>query len=564
MEQELAYWRQRLEGTSFLELPTDHPRPAVQSSRGAVSSFDLPGLGPGVQALSRQRGATPFMTLLAAFGALLLRFSGQENLVVGSPIANRRHAEVEGLIGFFLNTLALRLDLSGDPTFAGLLERVREMALGAYAHQELPFERMVEEIQAHRSLARTPLFQVMLVLLDGSVAPPPFPDLAVESLGVDSGTAKFDLTLFLREEGTDLQGLWELNLDLFEPVTVLRLTAHLGRLLKAAVADPGQRLSELPLLGEAERAQLLTEWNDTRIPAEEGSLVALFDRQASRTPQAVAAVFGDEELSYEELSSRANRLAHALKRLGVERGTPVGIYLERSLEMAVCVLGVLKVGGVCLPLDPAYPAERLGFMLADAAAPVVLTRGELVGLLPAGFREAAWRVERVLSEPGREQSPAALLTGQDLAYLIYTSGSTGRPKGVAMPHGALRTLMRWQIHRSGGALRTLQFAPLSFDVSFQEMFSTWSAGGTLFLIPEELRRTPADLLDFLTRARIERLFLPFVALRQLAEIAEERKRTLPDLREIVTAGEQLQMSGAVVSWLTRSPGCRLDNQYGPS
>jgi amino acid adenylation domain-containing protein len=525
LDRQLAYWKRRLAGApALLELPIDHPRPALQSYRGAREPFDLSAeLLARLDALGRGEGATFFMVMLGALQVLLSKYSGSDDVVVGSPITGRTRHEVEGLIGFFTNTLVLRTDLSGDPGFRDVLRRVREATLGAYDHQDVPFERLVEELQPERSLGHSPLFQMMLIqgngddgALDlGGVAPRPF--------GTGTETAKFDLTLAVTAHAGGIAGSIEYNTDLFERPTVLRMIGHLRRVLEQVSADPDARLSRLELLGDEERRLVVEEWNgtDTPYPSAGACVHHLIEAQAERTPQAVAVEHGGESLTYRELNERANRLAHRLMALGVGPESRVGICLERGTAMVAAVLAVLKAGGAYVPMDPAYPAPRLAFMATDSAVPVLLTQESLRHVLPAMegvhvlVAEApveegpAWHAENPVSGAG----PA------NLAFVLYTSGSTGTPKGVAMPHGALVNLMAWNLAAVPEPLRTLQFSSLSFDVSFQEMAVTLSSGGTVVLVDDSLRRDPDALLGFMARHRVERLLLPFVALHALAEAA---------------------------------------------
>ncbi|MDQ3942480.1 MAG: condensation domain-containing protein, partial [Actinomycetota bacterium] len=358
LDEQLGYWKRQLADVSALQLPTDRPRPAVQTHRGARQELMLPGpLTEALKDLSRREGATLFMVLLAAFQALLARYSGQEDIAVGTPIAGRNRAETEGLIGFFVNTLVLRTDLSGDPTFRELLGRVRETTLEAYAHQDLPFEKLVEELEPQRDLSRTPLFQVMFALQNVPQQDPELADLTLSRLRVESGTAKFDLTLSMIEEAKGLKGSLEYNTDLFEAATIERMLGHFRTLLEGIMTEPERRISELPLLTEAERHQLLVEWNDTQTDYPKDQCVhVLFETQAERTPDAVAVVFEDQRLTYRELNRRSNQLARHLRKLGVGRPeVSVGICVERSVEMVVGLLGILKAGGAYVPLDPAYP-----------------------------------------------------------------------------------------------------------------------------------------------------------------------------------------------------------------
>ncbi|HEY0781135.1 MAG TPA: condensation domain-containing protein, partial [Thermoanaerobaculia bacterium] len=580
LEEQLAYWRAELAGAPMvLQLPADRPRPAVQTFRGWTEPIALPHeVSAALRSLARQSGATLFMTLLAAFDALLGRTTGQVDLLVGSPIANRSRREVEGLIGFFVNTLVLRGRLTGEPSFGELAERVRSTALGAYGHQDLPFERLVEALQVPRSLSYSPLFQVMFVLQH---ARPPLalPGLEVSGLTRQGVTAKWDLNLSLVDSAESITGSCEYSTDLFEPVTVRRLLAHFETLLEGIVAAPERRLSELPLMAPSERQQLTLEWNDTgsELP-QSGDLAARVVGWAERSPDAPAVVFGPESLSYRELDRRSNGLARRLIRSGVGPDRIVAICAERSLEMAVAVLAVLKAGGAYMPLDPTYPSERLSFLLADSGAPVLLTQARLLASQPVRFASYDGSVI-YLEEPSEsdDAAPACQAAPENLAYVLFTSGSTGRPKGVAMSRGALANLLSWQergVLREGA--RTLQFASLSFDVSFQELLSTWWTGGTLVLVSEETRRDPQALLALLAQERVERVFLPFVALRHLAEAAagSGEGAALPAagasahgplaLRDVVTAGEQLQVTPAVAAWLSGLPGARLHNQYGPT
>jgi amino acid adenylation domain-containing protein len=563
----LSYWKRQLAGLPpLLELPTDRPRPRVQTFRGSLLPVALPpGTTAAVRELSRRSGATPFMTLLAAFFALLRRHTRQDDLAVGSPVANRGRVEIEGLIGFFVNTLVLRTDLGGDPPFRELLARVRAVAAGAYAHQDLPFETLVQEIDPERQLSHNPLFQVMFLLQNA-----PMPELSVSGLklsplAVGGGTSKFDLSLHFWEAEPELVGYFEYNTDLFDRATVARLADHFVRLLQGVLADPDSRLSALPLLAPAERRQVLGEWNDSAADyPRDACLHHLFVAQAERTPDAVALMDwqGRERLTYAELAGRAGHLACRLRDLGVGPDVPVAVCLRRSPAMTVAVLAALGAGGAYVPVDPSYPRERLEMMLAIARPRVLLTEASLKDAIPAGDFE----VICLDAEEGSGPFPQVAVSLDNLAYVIFTSGSTGVPKGVAMPHRPLVNLLAWQLRNSvlGPGAKTLQFASLSFDVSCQELFSTWAAGGTLVLISEELRLDPGALLDALRSQEIERLFLPFVALQQLAEIAAERDLWPEALREVVTAGEQLQITPAVAELFTRLPKCRLFNQYGPS
>ncbi len=583
LEREVAHWRRVLAGApESLELPFDRPPAPDASNAGARLPFALAAdLYGALAGLARAEGWTPFMALLAGFQALLARSSGQDDVVVGSPIANRNRLELEGLLGFLTNTLALRLDLAGDPSFRELGRRVRAVALDAYAHQDLPFEKLVVELAPDRHLGRNPLFQTMLVL-QRLPPPPDLPGVEVEMLDVDTGTAKFDLTLMLGEEiglpaeaaAGGLSGVMEYASALFDAATVERLLGHLRNLLAGAVADPSRRLADLPLLSAAEHAELAA-WTAVRTPSPPALLAhAPVEEQAARRPDAVAVAFGTDHLTYAGMISGARRLARRLAALGVGPDVPVGLYLERSLDMPVAVLGVLAAGGAYLPLDPTYPAERLRAMLADSGAPVLIADGSLAGtaLAKAAGGLQVVRLDEAEAAAGGNLGEAAAggftpsaATPEHLVFVVYTSGTTGRPKGVAMTHGAISSMLLWQVRTSAaGAGRTLQFTSLSFDVSFQEMFSAWWAGGTVVLVSEEVRRDPAALAALLADEAVERLFLPFVALQQVATAAIAGGPFPASLREVMSAGEQLYVTPQVAELFGRLPGAELHNHYGPS
>src|SRR2546421_152569 len=543
LEEQLAYWRRQLGGSlPVLELPADRPRPALQTYNGASISFPLsPALSQSLKALCKAEGVTLFMTLLAAFKVLLCHYTGQEDVIVGSPIANRHRQELEGLIGFFVNTLAMRTDLSGNPTFKELLGRVRETALGAYANQDLPFEYLVEQLQPDRNLSHSPLVQVVFVLQNTPERKAELPGLSLTPLKYGVETAKFDLTLYFEELGPELQGTFEYNTDLFDEDTISRMAGHLRTLLEGVVADPSERISELPLLTEAKRRRLLIDWNDTRADYPQDSCAHhLFEAQVERTPDALAVAFEDERLSYRELDARANKLAQHLRGLGVGSNDAVGVLMERSLEMIVGLLGALKAGAACLPLDPSYPDERLAFMLKDAGGPVVLSQRRLAANLPeTGARVICLDTDWAEIARRGDENPRTSVTPENWVYVIYTSGSTGQPKGVCMPHRALVNLVQWHLATPARSARTLQFASLNFDVSFQEIFSTLAAGASLLLVRDSVRVDIPALGRFIERNRVERFHLPVVVLQKLAEEFCDRPQALLSLREMMVGGEQL-------------------------
>jgi amino acid adenylation domain-containing protein len=567
LDRQLNYWKQQLADLPVLQLPYDRPRSSVHTFRGARQCLALSkNLTSALKALSQREGVTLYMTLLAAFKTLLYRYTSSEDIVVGTVSAGRNRPELEGLIGYFPNTLVLRTDLSGSPSFRQLLGRVREVTMGAYAHEDLPYLKLVQTLQPERNLSQNPLFQVAFVL------EPPMPSLdlgwSISQLDIQTDAAKFDLTLELDSGPQGIIGRLEYNTDLFDERTISRMIGHFQTLLKGIVANPIARISELPLLTEAERYQLLVEWNNTvkEYPRDK-CIHQLFEEQVERSPDAIAVVFEDKQLTYLQLNQRANKIAHHLRTLGVGPKVLVGICVERSLEMVVGLLGILKAGGAYVPLDPEYPTERLSFILQDAQVSVLLTQQRLVEKLPEYkaqfvYLDTDWQVISRSSE----ENPITGVQATNLAYVIYTSGSTGQPKGVAMNHFSLCNLILWQLQNTtiSSGSKTLQFAPVSFDVSFQEMFSTWCSGGTLLLIAEELRRDPLTLLGLLQEKAVERLFIPFVGLQQIAEVATGSELVTSYLREIITAGEQLQITPAISNWLSKLTDCTLHNHYGPS
>jgi len=513
LERQLAYWRAQLAGEiPVLNLPADRPRTPLGAHTGALLPVTIPaGLASRIRSLGEREGATLFMTLLAAFQVLLQRYSGQNDLTVGSPIAGRNRAELEPLIGFFINTLVLRGDLAGDPTFVELLRRTREVCLGAYAHQDLPFDVLVEQLHPERDISRTPLFQVMFVLQNmPRQRGIELPGVTLSPLPVETGIAKFDLMLTLSETPAGIEGAFEYSTELFDASTVERIAAHYLRLLEALAALPEARLSELPLLSDAERRQLLVEWNEN--PAdnpEPACFPALFELQAARTPDLPAVVFKDEQLTYAELNTRANQLAHHLRALGVGPETVVGLCVERSVELLVAVVGILKAGGAYLPLDPSYPPDRLAFMLQNSGAPVLVAQARLIGKLPP-FAGSTVRLDQDWSAISRypETNPAGTVNPDNLAYVIYTSGSTGRPKGVMIQHRSmvnLATALERTIYDRHPEVRRVSLnAPLSFDASVQQIVMLLG-GRTLDVIPDEVRRDGEQLLAHIRRYGLDGL-----------------------------------------------------------
>ncbi|MCU1350644.1 MAG: peptide synthetase [Acidobacteria bacterium] len=547
LSRQVGYWRERLAGVSRLELPADRHRPALKSYRGASHSWELPPeLGSLLQQLNQGEGVTLFMTLLAGFALLLARHSGQTDIAVGTPIANRTRAQLDGLMGFFVNTLVLRTDLAGAPSFRTLLARVRDAALGAYAHQDLPFERLVEELQPPRDLSRNPLFDVMFHVRtfdQGEAAdrePLSFDGLTVRGIERANETSKFDLTLGIWAAGDSLSASFEYNTDLFDAATITRMAGHLDTLLLAAVREPDRPVTTLPLLTAAERQQILVDWNATAAPLPETRLHTLVEAQAARTPGALAIQAGDATLTYAQLNARANRLAHWLQTRGAGPGTLTGLLLERSAELVVAALAVLKAGGAYLPLDPRAPAAHTGSLVADAGVALVLTDDSMPEL--AGFPE---------TDPDAGGSP------DDLAYVIYTSGSTGTPKGVEITHRAVVNLVTWHVATYGitAADRASHMAGLAFDASVWELWPYLAAGASVHPVEDGIRSSPELLLQWMVSRGITIGFLA----TPLAEamLAAELPAGLA-LRTLLTGGDVLHRA-------PRHPlPFVLINHYGPT
>ncbi len=564
LDEQLAYWKGRLGGAPpVLELPTDHPRPAVQRHRGARRERTLPAeLRGALLHLSRREGATLFMVLLAALEALLWRYGGQTDLVVGSPIANRTRREVEGLVGFFVNTLALRTDVSGDPTFCELVRRVREVALGAYQHQDLPFEKLVEELRPERSLSHHPLFQVMFVLQNAPRETLQLPGLSLSPQRMEEATtAKFDLLLSVVEGAAGLGVGLGYDADLFEPSTIDRMLGHYEALLRAAVRDPGARLSELSLLAAGERRRVLREWNATSVAFPERSIGEVFEEAARARPEAVAVVHGSERLSYGELEARSNQLARYLRTRGVGVESRVGICLERSMELVVGLLGIVKAGGAYVPLDPEYPRDRLELLARDAGISVILTQERLRGRL-SGCGAELVSLDEEWGRIGEEGTEAirSEVGPEHLAYVTYTSGSTGVPKGVEVRHrGVLRLLFGADYAEFGPGEAFLQLAPVSFDASTLEIWGPLLHGGRCVLFPGRVP-TPGQLGEVLRREGVTTLWLTASLYNAVVDEAPE---VLEGLKQLLIGGEALSVPH-VKKGLERLPGTRIINGYGPT
>jgi amino acid adenylation domain-containing protein len=558
MQAAAEYWKTTLsDAPGLLELPTDHARPARQDYAGAIVEVELDEeLRAGLEALSRRHGATLSMTLLAGWAVVLGRLSGQAEVVVGTPAAG--HGESDGPAGAAANPLAIRADLSGAPTVAELLDRVKERVLGAQHHQDIPFEQVVELVQSARSPAHAPLFQVMFAWENAPEGRPELPAPGVERAGSSSQAAKFDLSLTLSAWDGRIVGSLTYATALFAQATVERWLGYLRRVLEQMAADKALAVDRLELVSEDERRRVVEEWNRTEAeyPADR-CIHELFEAQAARTPDAVAVAWNDETLSYAALDHAANRLANHLRRRGVHPETRVGICLERGPEQVVATLAVLKAGGACVPLDPAYPAERLAFMLADAGAPLLLTRLPLPeGLTPHAAEVVCLDADRERIEAESGQAPAVGARPDNLAYVIYTSGSTGTPKGVMVPHRGVPNLAYAQARRFGidGTSRVLQIASFSFDAAVAEVFDTLLAGATLVMAPREALLPGPELLETLRRGRVT------VATLTPSVLAILAPDDLPELRTVVSAGEAVDAATGE-RW---SVGRTFVNAYGPT
>ncbi|HEX8147528.1 MAG TPA: amino acid adenylation domain-containing protein [Pyrinomonadaceae bacterium] len=567
LEEQLSYWKRQLkDAPPVIELPTDFPRAADQAVRSASHVLTLPApLSDSLKRLSRQEDVTLFMTLLAAFKLLLHRYSGQPDLVIGSPIANRTRAEMEGLIGFFVNTLVLRTDFGGRPTFRELLQSVKATALGAFAHQDLPFEKLVEELQPERTLGHTPLFQVMFALQNQ-------PRLSLASAGVsltpldcESTSAKFDLTLVVLDTPQGLRARMEYNAELFRAETVRRLLDNYQTLLESIPANLDERVHSLPVLSPNERRRLLTEWNaPAAAPAAAPCVHELFAEQAARTPGRTAVVSDGEQASYGELDRRSSQLAQYLRRLGVEPEETVALCCERSVDLVVGLLAALKAGAAYVPLDPAAPVERLSYMLAETRSKVLLTQRTLLESLPPHDLQAVCLDadrERVARES--EAAPAGHARPENLAYMIFTSGSTGKPKAVAVEHRQLSNYVRGVTEKlalpSGGNYAVV--STFAADLGHTMLFPSLCGGGTLHVIARERAGDPESLGEYFRRHQID--CLKIVPSHLAALMSARRPASLLPAQRLVLGGEACRADWA--AGLARlAPGCRIFNHYGPT
>ncbi len=567
----LDYWKQQLADIpAVIELPTDRSRTAIQTFRGDLQKFQFDSqLTHKLKNLSQKSGSSLFMTLLTAFVILLSRYSGQEDIIIGSPISNRNRVALEPLIGFFVNTLVLRTRLEGNPTFIELLQQVRQMALDAYAHQDVPFDQLVETLQPQRHLSHSPLFQVMFVLQNSPVSKLELGDLQVTQIELTRGTAgaNFDLTLSMQEKdselGTELIGAFEYNANLFNADTIARMVESFHTLIEAVVANPQERIRTLPLLTASQEHQLLVEWNNTVTDYPQKSIHQLFEEQVEKTPDAVALVFEDQQLTYQQLNSQANKLAHYLQFLGVEPEILVGVYLERSLEMIVGYLGILKAGGAYVPLDPNYPPERLNYMVADSQMSIILTHSSLLPHLSLTLEQSqtkiiCWDKDFEIEIASQScDNPINNFTPENLAYVIYTSGSTGRPKGVLIQHSGLLNLVFWHLNnfQVKSSDRTTQLAGTAFDAAVWELWPYLVVGASIYLIKSEFLLSPEILQEKLTSHHITISFIPTPLAEQLCLLPWSENTTL---RTMLTGGDRLN------SYPSNKLPFKFFNNYGPT
>ncbi|MBD2370869.1 non-ribosomal peptide synthetase [Leptolyngbya boryana] len=568
LETQLAYWKQQLNSApTVLHLPSDRPRPAAQTFRGATKSLHLSrSLTNSLKALARQEGVTLFMLLLAVFKTLMYRYSGQDRISVGSPIANRNRNEITGLIGFFVNTLVLHTDLAGNPSFRELLNRVRQVALGAYTHQDLPFEQLVEAVQPERNMSYSPLFQVMFTLQNAPQLPE-IPDLALKPIKVTSETAQFDLSVAVETVENGLVADFEYNTDLFDESTIARMQHHFQTLLESIVTNPNARLSDLPLL-TAQEQQQLWQWGNQAVslnPNPDLCIHQLFEAQAKRTPDAIAVIFEQQQLTYQDLNNQADHLANFLRSLGVAPEGLVGICATRSLDLIIGLLAILKAGGAYVPLDPNLPKERLALMLEDTQVPVLLTQTSLLNILPETTArvvclDSAWNLSE--QQSAEHCAPVA----SNLAYVIYTSGSTGKPKGVMIEHRSLVSYIETASVEYGikPGDRVLQFASLSFDVAAEEIFVSLTQGATLVLRTDAMLDSVSTFLQQCRELALTVLDLPTAFWHQITvELAQGLE--LPESLRLVIIGGEPALSERLLAWQMKvRDRVQLLNAYGPT
>ncbi|MCZ8160943.1 MAG: amino acid adenylation domain-containing protein, partial [Microcystis sp. LE19-196.1B] len=561
LEHQLSYWTQQLTDAPLLhQLPTDRPRPAIQSFCGGAERLQLDSqLTQQLKKLSQESGSTLFMTLLAGFAVLLSRYSQQTDVVIGSPIANRNRTEIEGLIGFFVNTLVLRFDLSQDPTFEDFLAQVRQTTQDAYDHQDLPFEMLVEKLQIERHLDRNPLTQIVFALQNAPSSPWDLPGIKIEDIPAGRDSVRLDLEIHLWDTPEGLGGFCSYNRDLFDGSTIARLLEHFQNLLRAIIANPQESVSSLPLLSEQEQKQLLVDWNQTQADYPQDQCIhQLFEAQVERTPDAIALIFENQVLTYGELNNRANQLAHYLQSLGVTKEQIVGVYLERSLEMAIGFLGILKAGAAYVPIDPEYPPVRTQFILEDTQLSLLLTQAELAAKLPQTQTtiiclDRDW--PEIASQP--QTNLDLKIEPNNLAYCIYTSGSTGQPKGVLISHQALLNLIFWhqQAFEISPLDKATQVAGIAFDATVWELWPYLTAGACINLVPQNILLSPTDLRDWLLNREITISFVPTPLAEKLLSLDWPEHSCL---KTLLLGGDKLHFYPAA------SLPFQVINNYGPT
>ena len=563
--QHLEYWQQQLaDAPALLELPTDRPRPAVQTFRGAQQTVSLPReLHNELLALSRCEGVTPFILLLTAFKALLVHYTGQDDIVVGSPLAGRTQTETENLIGFFVNPLVLRTNLSGNPTFREMLRRVRDTALGAFAHQDVPFEKLVAELRPERSLSYNPIFQTAFALHNQTTPALQMAGLSLSPIKLGAVTAKFDLYVSLRETPDEWSVTIEYNTDLFDHATIERMLGHYQNLLTGVISDQTLHLSELPLLTDAEQHQLLVEWNDTAIDyPQDLCLHQLFEARVVSSPDAIAVIADEVSITYREINRRANQVAHYLRAEGIAPDSLVGIYTDRSLLMVIGILGILKAGGAYLPLDQSYPPARLAFMLEDAQTPIILTQQKLLANLPAtAAKVVALDTNWEIISRHKEDNPGNVTQPDNLAYVIYTSGSTGQPKGTAIPHRAVNRLVFKTNYVQLEATDCIaQVSNISFDAATFELWGALLHGVRLVLINKDIALSPGNFAEQIRTHQVTTMFLT-TALFNL--LSREAPTAFSTLKTLMFGGEACDPN-CVRDVLRKGPPQRLLHVYGPT
>lgn len=570
LNKQLLYWKERLrDAPTALDLPVDRPRPSVRTYHGRKQGTIFPAyLCEAIRSLGQQEGSTLFMTLLAAFNVLLYRYTGQKDILIGTPIAGRTRVEIEPLIGFFINTLVLRTDASGNPTFRELLQRVRKVALEAYTHQDLPFEKLVEELQPERTLSQSPLFQVMFVLQNAPRPAWELPGLTITPFDTDTDTpAKFDLVLAAIEKGKEIHVRFKYNSDLFDDATITRMQNHFRTLLEGIVTDPGQRLSDLPLLTPTERSQLMTETKETPDEVHQDQCIhQFFEAQVERSPDAVAVILNEQKLTFKELNQRSNQLANYLRKRGVGPEKMVGLCVERSLEMVIGLLGILKAGGAYVPLDPQYPQERLKRILANADATVLVAQTQTLQSIPKENRlivdiDQDWKEISLESEENLDN----LTSPENLAYVIFTSGSTGNPKGVMIQHSSLVsfTATAIAIYEMKPSDRVLQFASISWDTSVEEIFPTLCCGATLILRTNDAVASTSAFIEKCHKWTLTIINLPAAFWHGFSVSDLESLALVRSLRIVLIGGEKAH--GDQLRRWQKSVGpqqIRLINGYG--